>query len=207
MIKKHFFIILISIVLGALFFTLYHTLQRNFADVASRLENGTMVNLNHKNPGNLIKTLLEKGYYFEDKKDIRLIENVVSIGIKSFDGPVDNIGELNKSKFFVDADYAFANGGKDFQKRAADSRKLLGYTGEDALRFEQERNNPPQIPAEIDLGLGEYNIGGRIISKDEKAAAGVLVRLQMILPQDSAYTEDENAYEEAPVKKRGLTAY
>lgn len=207
MIRKHFFIILITTVLGALFFTLYHTLQRNFADVAIRLENGTMVNLNHKNPGGLIKTLIEKGYYFEDKKDIRLIENVVSTGIKSFDRPIDNIGELNKRKFFVDADYAFANGGKDFQKRAADSRKLLGYTGEDAVRFEQERSNPPQVPAEIDLGLGEHNIGGKIVGNDEKAVAGVLVRLQMILPQDSAYTDDENAYEDAPIKKRGLIAY
>jgi len=62
------FIILITIVLGSLFFTLFNTLQRNFADVGVRLDNGTMMNLNAKNPGELIKTLLEKGYYFEDKK-------------------------------------------------------------------------------------------------------------------------------------------
>src|SRR5690606_24263614 len=118
----HFFFILITLVLGALFFTLYHTLQRNFADVTERLENGTMANLNGKNPGMLIKILLEKGYYFEDKKDIKLISEVVTKGVMSFEAPMDNIGELNKSKFFVDADYAFTHGGKDFKKRAADSR-------------------------------------------------------------------------------------
>ena len=86
------FIVLITIVLGTLFFTLFNTLQRNFADVSSRLGNGTMMDLNAKNPGERIKTLLEKGYYFEDKKDVNLIAQAVAKGVKSFKEPLDNVG-------------------------------------------------------------------------------------------------------------------
>lgn len=196
------FIILITIILGALFFTLFNTLQRNFADVGARLDNGTMMNLNAKNPGGLIKTLLEKGYYFEDKKDVNLIEQAVTKGVKSFKEPLDNVGELNKSKFFVEADYAFASGGQNFKKRASDSRALLGYTGDDSLRFTQERNRPPQLPAQTDLKLGVHSISGKIIDTANKAVSGVLIKLQMIVPQDSAYVDDE-----VEVKSAGLTSY
>ncbi|HMI01526.1 MAG TPA: hypothetical protein VK541_03540, partial [Pedobacter sp.] len=112
-----FLLVIISVVLGALFFTLFFNLQNGFMDVASRLDNGTMINLNEKQPGRLIGGLLEKGYYFEDKKDIALIESVVTGGAKLFKEPIDNVGELNKRRFFVNADSAFVHVGRNFKKR------------------------------------------------------------------------------------------
>ncbi len=189
---ERIFILLITIVLGALFITLFSVLQRGFADVNTRLERGTMVNLNNRNAGSLISGLLQKGYYFEDKRDIATIENAVTRGIKLFTEPIDNIGELNKNKFFVNADVAYASGGEVFKKRASDSRALLGYTGDDEKRFEEELKNPAALPASKNLALGEYNIDGNIINKANTAVAGVLIKMSMILPQDSGYVENDS---------------
>ena len=65
-------------VLGLLFISLYSVLQRDFSEVRQRLEEGTMVNLNDKDPGKSIKNLLQKGYYFDDQKDIELISSILS---------------------------------------------------------------------------------------------------------------------------------
>ncbi|MES2826583.1 MAG: FtsW/RodA/SpoVE family cell cycle protein [Bacteroidota bacterium] len=199
---ERIFIFLITLILGALFFTLFNTLQRGFADVNERLANGTMINLNSKNAGVAIKTLLQKGYYFDDKKDIDVIENAVSLGSKSFENPIDNIGELNKRKFFVDADVAHASGGTSFKSRVESSRALLGYTGDDAPRFAQERKNPPALSATKDLNLGEYSISGTILNDNETGVGGVLIKLSMVLPLDSGYIENDSI----PVKPE-LIAY
>ena len=190
--NERIFLLLITVVLGALFITLFMTLQKGFVDVDSRLQQGTMVNLNDKNAASQMNSLLRKGYYFEDKKDIQLIENAVAAGIKTFKTPIDNVGELNKKKFFVVADEAFEQGGITFKDRVADSRALLGYTGDDAKRFVQERSNPPSTPSTRDLGYGEYNIEGKIIDQDDKPVKGVLVKLSMILPLDSGYVENDS---------------
>ncbi|SHE75004.1 FtsW/RodA/SpoVE family cell cycle protein [Pedobacter caeni] len=195
-------LLLSAIILGALFITLFQTLQKGFLEVDSRLENGTMVNINDKKPGQLIRTLLEKGYYFEDKKDIALVESVVSDGAKSFKEPIDNVGELNKRRFFIGADDAFTRGGQNFKKRVLDSRALLGYTGDDSLLFKREKVNPPVLKAETDLQKGQYHITGKVIDTAGKPVSGVLIRLQMILPQDSADTDDDEA-----IPKPALKAY
>jgi cell division protein FtsW (lipid II flippase)/cell division protein FtsI/penicillin-binding protein 2 len=190
--QERIFLVLITIVLGALFGTLYTTLQAGFADVETRLQNGTMVNLNAKNPGERMSTLLHKGYYFEDKKDIQFIESTVSAGAKTFDRPIDNVGEVNKKKFFVVADQAFVEGGINFKDRVADSRALLGYTGDDSKRLMEEQQNPPTLPAVKDFHSGEYVIQGKIIDQDKKSVPNVLVKLSMILPLDSGYIENDS---------------
>lgn len=195
--KERLFLLLGAIVLGLFFFELYNVLQRNFTDVDSRLSEGTMVNLNAKNTAAHIRTLLEKGYYFEDKKDIDLVESVIADRISP--GEVfDNIGELNKKKFFVNADEAYLKGGESFKKRVDASRTLLGYTGDDSIRFVQERNKPPQLPAVTDVGLGSYSISGNILNKKEPVA-GVLVRLRLVLPQDSLSNGDDEEQPKAIV--------
>ncbi|WP_285058557.1 FtsW/RodA/SpoVE family cell cycle protein [Pedobacter ginsengisoli] len=197
-----FLLLIISVVLAALFFTLFFNLQEGFKDVETRLDNGTMINLNEKQPGKLIRVLLEKGYYFEDKKDIALIESVVTGGAKLFKEPIDNVGELNKRRFFVNADSAFVHGGRNFKKRVLDSRALLGYTGDDSVRFLQELKKPPYFPAAADLNKGEHSITGSIIDSLNKPVAGVLIKLQMILPLDSAMVSDEEG-----AKTVGLVVY
>jgi cell division protein FtsW (lipid II flippase)/cell division protein FtsI/penicillin-binding protein 2 len=188
---ERIFLLLTTLVLGALFVTLYFTQQQNFSDVHPRLAEGTMVNINDAEPGKRIKKLLTKGYYFEDKKDINLIEDVVTEQFSISKETIDNIGELNKRRFFVPADIAFTNGGKNFKERAAASRLLLGFTGTDSLKYKQEQKRPQQLPAVKNFAKGEYGISGKITDTAKRPVAGVLVRLQMILPQDTAYTEDE----------------
>lgn len=188
---ERIFLLLATLILGALFVTLYFAQQENFKDVYKRLNEGTMMNLNEPDPGKKIKTLLTKGYYFEDKNDVLLIENVVSNSTLLHKEPIDNIGELNKKNFFVPADVAFSNGGKNFKERVLASRMLLGFSGNDSLKYKQELRNPEKLPADRDFKQGRFSIKGKVTDTAKKAVAGVLVRIQMILPQDTAYNEDE----------------
>ena len=188
---ERIFLLLSTMILGALFVTLYFIQQQTFTDVQPRLTAGTMVNLNDADPGKRIKKLLIKGYYFEDKQDINLIEDIVAQQFSLHKEAIDNIGELNKRKFFIPADIAFSNGGKNFKERVLASRLLLGFTGTDSLKYTQEQKRPQQFPSVKDFAKGSYGLSGKITDTADKPVAGVLVRLQMILPQDTAYTEDE----------------
>ncbi|WP_316811760.1 FtsW/RodA/SpoVE family cell cycle protein [Pedobacter heparinus] len=188
---ERIFLLFSTLVLAALFVTLFYTQQQNFAEVYKRLDDGTIVNLNDKTPGTKIKNLLAKGYYFEDDKDMELVEDIVTGSFLLHKAPIDNIGELNKRNFFVAADEAFTNGGKNFKQRVVASRLLLGFTGTDSLAYQQESLRPRRLPAQKDFNKGNYTISGKIVDTAGKPVSGVLVRLQMILPQDTAYTEDE----------------
>jgi cell division protein FtsW (lipid II flippase) len=188
--SERLFLLLIAIVFGVLFFTLFNAHQRSFQDVDKRLQDGTMVNLNDSHPGERMRTLLQKGYYFEDKHDIDLVEVTVNKGIQPGQHAVDNIGELNKRNFFVVADDAFSIGGSEFKKRVSSSRQVLGYNGDDSTRFEQEKTNPPAFPSTVDAALGENSISGAIINIQKAPVSGVLVKLRMILPQDSIYSNE-----------------
>ncbi|MEO6522102.1 MAG: FtsW/RodA/SpoVE family cell cycle protein [Mucilaginibacter sp.] len=187
--KERIFLLVTGIVLALFFGRLYYVIQGNFADINRRLADGTMVNLNAGKPAQNMRELLEKGFYFEDKNDIDLVENVIAERITT-GRKFDNIGELNKSKYNVNADEAFTKGGRSFKQRVIVSRALLGYTGDDSLRFIQEKNAPPAIANVTDVGLGDKSISGQIRNKTIPVA-GVLVRLQMILPQDSTYSNQE----------------
>ncbi|WP_462264755.1 FtsW/RodA/SpoVE family cell cycle protein [Mucilaginibacter sp.] len=186
--KERLFLLLIALLLGSLFVKLHIVLQQRFADVPKRLQEGTMVNLNAADPAGHLKTLLQKGYYFDDKRDISLIEATVAAKINTGQ-KIDNIGELNKRRYEVNAGEAFVKGGDSFKKRVLASRSLLGYTGTDSVRFQQEQQGPPQLPANADAAAGKYSIAGKI-THEEAPVSGVLVRLEMILPQDSLYTDD-----------------
>jgi cell division protein FtsW (lipid II flippase) len=196
---ERLFIVLTGIVLAVLFGKLYTVLQLKFINVDKRLQDGTIVNINAPNPGKNIAALLRKGYYFDDPRDISYIESVVG-GKSNTAGQFDNAGEINKRKYYVNADEAMEQGGESYRQRVLDSRELLGYTGDDSVRFTQEKNSPPQIPAQTDLALGEYSISGKISHK-EQPVAGVLVRLNMILPKDSIYSDEETAAKNTTTEK------
>jgi cell division protein FtsW (lipid II flippase)/cell division protein FtsI/penicillin-binding protein 2 len=186
---ERLFLLLTGILLAVLFLKLYSVLQLKFTDVDKRLKDGTIVNLNSPNTAQNVKALLKKGYYFDDPKDVDYIESVIALRKTSGD-LVDNTGELNKRKYYVNADEAFEKGGETFKKRVLTSRTLLGYTGDDSIRFEQELKNPPALGAQTDLNLGEYSIKGTIAHKGEPVP-GVLVKLTMILPRDSIFSDEE----------------
>lgn len=187
--RERIFLLLIFVVLMALFVRLFFVLQGNFSDVSKRLQDGTMVNLNGKNAAQNFALMLKKGYYFEDQKDIGLIEQTFYKGIGT-DAKFDNIGELNKKRFDVNADEAFATGGESFKQRVTDSREALGYTGADSVRFQQEQKSPPSYPSSADIGMSGPAISGKITDK-KQPVSGVLIKLQLVLPQDSIFSDEE----------------
>lgn len=186
--QERIFILATATVLALFFYQLYTIIQPRFAEVAPRLKAGTMVNLNAEKPAEHICNLLKKGYYFEDQRDIDLIEKTIASATPNAE-QLDNIGEVNKRRYFLPADEAFEKGGKSFKARVLASRALLGYTGDDSLRFDQEQNKPRPYSSQVNLGMGEHDISGKIV-ENKTAAPGVLVRLEMILPQDSIYNDE-----------------
>ncbi|HEX9137644.1 MAG TPA: FtsW/RodA/SpoVE family cell cycle protein, partial [Nitrospirota bacterium] len=91
-----------------------------------------------------------------------------------------------------------------FKKRVSASRSLLGYSGEDAALFTRERTSPANIPSLTDLELGSHGISGKIKNKEDEPVAGVLLRLEMILPQESSYGEQlSEVKHEVVVEKNG----
>ncbi|MEJ7913433.1 MAG: cell cycle protein, partial [Chitinophagaceae bacterium] len=186
---ERLFLIALSVVLGLLFTNLYSVLQRDFREVPRRLAEGTIVNLNAPDPGKNLTALLQKGYFFEDPRDISLVTTAVNSGLGMNDALIDNIGELNKSKYNVAASAAATLGGQSFQRRAALSRSLLGFTGPDSNRFNAEVSRPPALPYNNNLSLGAYTIDGIVVGMNGVGAGGVLVRLQLLIPEDSLYTD------------------
>ncbi|PLW88576.1 FtsW/RodA/SpoVE family cell cycle protein, partial [Mucilaginibacter sp.] len=186
---ERIFIVLLTALFVCLFLRLHTVLQTRFTDVDKRLQDGTMINLNAGHPAGQLKRLLTKGYYFEDKKDIDLITSTVANATDNH-LQIDNIGELNKRKYFIVADDAFAQGGKSFKSRVEASRALLGYTGADSSLFVSEKSNPKQVPQSTDLNMGSGVVAVNILNK-QQPVGGVLVRLQMVLPQDSIYNDEE----------------
>ena len=100
--------------------------------------------------------------YFEDKRDIELASTIISQRLNTSEAVIDNIGELNKQKYAIEAEQAFAQGGDSYKKRVQLSNSLLGFTGPDSVRFQQEKTAPPQLPSENQVGLGKYSIDGKI---------------------------------------------
>jgi cell division protein FtsW (lipid II flippase)/cell division protein FtsI/penicillin-binding protein 2 len=180
--------------MALLFWKMFSVLQRDFAEVDSRLDNGTMINLNAGKPAEAMIQLLKKGMYFEDPKDIAFIAATVAAA-KSTDSNIDNIGTLNKKPYFVNADDAFSKGGKSFRKRAELSRDLLGFSEDDSTSFEKEKNHPLQVSSQTNINLGTGNISGVIKNQHGLPATGVLLRLRLLVPQDSiaaAANNDDN---------------
>jgi cell division protein FtsW (lipid II flippase)/cell division protein FtsI/penicillin-binding protein 2 len=180
--------------MALLFWKMFSVLQRDFAEVDSRLDNGTMINLNAGKPAEAMIQLLKKGMYFEDPKDIAFIAATVAAA-KSTDSNIDNIGTLNKKPYFVNADDAFSKGGKSFRKRAELSRDLLGFSEADSTSFEKEKSHPIQVSSQTNINLGTGNISGVIKNQHGQPATGVLLRLRLLVPQDSiaaAANNDDN---------------
>jgi cell division protein FtsW (lipid II flippase) len=205
---ERIFIIAIGAVLAFCFVRLHAVLQRDFADVPSRLNEGSIVNLNDTKPGERMQQMLQKGFYYEDPKDIALISSVVTQNLHN-EETIDNIGELNKRKYDVNVEDAQLRGGDAFKKRAALSKSLVGFTGMDSLKYVEERTAPKNYPAVTNLAMGEYSIGGKILDQNEAPVHGALVRLNMLIPKDSMYNGDESDTSTAIVETKGniVTTY
>lgn len=186
---ERIFLLLIGGILIFLFMKLFSILKQDFENTPKRLAEGSMINLNNGKPGERIRSLLTAGFYFEDPKDIALTAQIVTQGFNSSTTPIQNIGALNKRLLNVPTELAFAQGGESYQKRALLSRALIGFVGEDSLRFEQEKA-PPALASSASAGMGNYTISGNVLDVSDKFVSGVLVRLQLILPHDSLYSTE-----------------
>src|SRR5689334_15154268 len=120
---ERIFIIAIGAILAFCFLRLHTVLQRDFVDVHARLQDGSIINLNDPKPGENMQRMLQKGFYYEDPKDISLISSIVTQNLNS-EETIDNIGELNKRKYDVNVEDAQSRGGDAFKKRAALSKGL-----------------------------------------------------------------------------------
>lgn len=183
-------LVLITGIMGLLFWKMFTVLQRDFAEVNTRMENGTMINLNEKSDAESIKNLLRKGLYFEDPKDIDFIASTIKKA-KDPSVAIDNAGELNKQKYFVNADEAFIKGGKTSKSRVALSRNLLGFSAADSITFEREKLHPLTAGPLNNVGLGAHSISGAIKNHDNQPVAGVLVRLRLLAPRDTSTESDQ----------------
>ena len=184
-------LLLIGIIMALLFWKLFTVLQRDFAEVDARIDNGTMINLNAGKPAEAMTELLNKGMYFEDPKDIAFIASTVTAA-KEPGSTIDNIGTLNKKQYFVNADEAFLEGGKSFRNRVELSRDLLGFSDIDSTSFEKERKHPLHVSAQTNVDLGSHKISGTVKNQDGQPASGVLLRLRLLVPQDSSTATDED---------------
>src|ERR1019366_1350439 len=184
-------LVLIGAIMALLFWKLFTVLQRDFAEVDTRVDNGTMINLNAGNTAEAMTEILKKGMYFEDPKDIAFIAAAVAAA-KEPGSTIDNIGTLNKKQYFVNADEAFLKGGKSFKHRVELSRDLLGFSDIDSTSFEKESKHPLHVSSQTSADLGNYNISGIIKKQDGQSAAGVLLRLRLLVPQDSSASTDDD---------------
>ena len=147
---------------------------------------------------------MTKGLYFEDPKDIAFIAATLS-AVKDTGSAIDNIGALNKKRYFVNADEAFSKGGKSFKRRVLLSRNLLGFSEADSITFEKEKKHPLAVTSQTNVDLGKYNISGTIKNQDGQPASGVLVRLKLLVPQDSSAASDQDEDEKNIIQfKNGI---
>lgn len=197
------FLLLAGVVLVLIFLDLFSVLRRDFAEVPRRLQDGSMVNLNADKPAERLGNLLERGFYFEDVRDIAYIRSVLTQKLTG-EEHIDNIGELNKSRYDVLAEDAFLRGGDSYKKRVQLSRALLGFSGPDSVRFAQEKNAPPQLPSSLSIGSGSHGIKGTVENAEGDGVGGVLVRLELVLPQDSLYGNVSQAEREATENAKGI---
>src|SRR5687768_14945469 len=201
---ERIFLLLISLALGLLFFQLFTVLKKDFDEVPGRLRDGTMINLNDDKPGDKFKLLLTRGFYFTDQRDIELIGSAFERGRRSEVDPIDNIGELNKNRFSINAGEAYIKGGGSYKKRIDVSRALLGFSEIDSILLNQKGKRAPGIPAITSAGLGSHNISGTIKKNDGQPVAGVIVRLQMIIPPDSVYSSELSEQNKLVEFKNGI---
>ena len=192
---ERIFLILTGVILTLLFTRLYSIEKVNFDEVPARIRDGSMVNINGPEPAKRLQELLLSRYYFEDPVDVALAGKAIQNGFASGDVFIDNIGELNKKRFFVNADEAYAKGGISYKKRARLSRYLIGFTGDDSLLYEKEAKAPAALTASADAGMGKYSISGKILDQEDDPVAGVLLRLNMVVPEDSLYSGETSEEE------------
>ena len=151
---ERIFLLLISTVMAVLFYKMYLVLNADFTEVPSRLKDGTMINLNDPHPAENMKTLLQKGRYFRDERDIDLISATFEKARLADSLSIDNIGDLNKKQYSVNLLKLYLPGGESFRKRVKAERIALGFSDDDSIILALQQKNPAAITSMNDLQMG-----------------------------------------------------
>src|SRR6478735_3120404 len=157
---ERIFLLLVTAVMVVLFYKMYLVLNADFTDMPSRLKKGTMINLNGPHPAQNMKTLLQKGRYFRDEKDIDLISAAFENARVTDSSAINNIGDLNKKQYSINSTTALREGGETFRRRVKAERVALGFTDDDSLVFGSQNKDPAAIPSANDLQMGMHSISG-----------------------------------------------
>jgi cell division protein FtsW (lipid II flippase) len=183
---ERLFLFVGSVVLIVFFVTLFFQLQRELNPRMRGVQEGTVVNLNEPTAAENLGRLLMKEYYVQDPKDAAYIVDAVASKKQNIE--IDNVGELNKKRFSVNANDAYTRGGEDLKKRVLQSRAQLGLSPEDTWLV--SRLNDAGIPTEININNGKGVITGTITDENEVPVKGVLVKLQFLPDEDSLYASE-----------------
>ncbi|MEO7444255.1 MAG: FtsW/RodA/SpoVE family cell cycle protein [Ferruginibacter sp.] len=180
------FFIIIFIVLGLLFLKVNLSLREGFHEVPSRLAAGSMVNLNDSAVAPHVRKLLIQGKYYRDSKDINLAAKALERAYSN-NSTIDNIGEINKNAFSIQATEALANGGKVYKQRALSSFERVGFVNEDSLVYLPAVAAKLLLLPAVNVALGKGVVSGNIHTPEDIPVAGAIVKLRLVIPQDSNY--------------------
>ena len=106
--------------------------------------------------------------------------------------------KITDINYCISAETVLQQGGESFKKRIKAERIALGISEDDSAVFALQQRNRSAIASVNDLQMGSHSINGTI-HESEAAAPGVIVRLELILPEDSLYS---NNVEEVDSLKR-----
>ena len=147
--------------------------------VSKAYTEGSVVNLDGNFKPEQVKELLSKGDYFSDTEYENFVVNRLKEKINAVNGTMDNLGELNKFAFQVNALNMNEYGGDLGKSRYLFSATELGL---DELPSDEKCKNllPNGKNSETETKI---KISGKIKDTSDKAVAGVVVKLTEEIPQ------------------------
>lgn len=185
-----------TVLLLVLFIRLYANLQPALDQVERNYATGAAVNLQPGLQPATFRTLLMRGNYATDARDVALIADSLAAKLRQLareGGSLDNVGAINKRAFAVTVPTPWRSpiGGDNFQSRVRVSRQQMGY---DSLLYVTELRRPRPCPSVV--GSGGLSLSGRVVDNapDPRPLVGVLVQLKehRPIPDHADPTLDES---------------
>lgn len=184
----------VTAILAVMAFLYYNNIKHTLQKADAGYQKGTVLHLAKPlNKETLVK-IFNTGNYFADARYTKFVTDRIAEKIAE-QGSIKNLGELNKSLFWVDA-VQFANSGSE----AGELRMLnsLAHLGMDSALYQQEKTKPVPYPAQVSVhkntaGIsikGSVNYGDDIENAPPKS--GILVKLTEIYPDDYFDTIPQN---------------
>jgi serine/threonine protein phosphatase PrpC/cell division protein FtsW (lipid II flippase)/cell division protein FtsI/penicillin-binding protein 2 len=187
-------LLLVTLLLLLGFVTLHNRRERYFDTVEKRYAAKQAINLDLRENKHLavdLAELLSAGNYIPFPQDASTIARHIAAELAA-DGPMANLGELNKSRFFLTVSQLDNDSlsGTGLKARIARSRLLLQWS-DTATLAALYRTHPSAV---VDVGSGDCEIVVTILNRDKKPVTdGTLVQLKEYwnIPPDSLQRNDK----------------